>query len=234
MVAKAARGGKAVKGAEAFIDQADRYDSTFHLTRNRTISEIRYIDPDDIDGFFWYKALSESKTVREAKNKHESMMRTYNGSQSARTRVQGHIARHNESRIKVWAGLMDQHMQPGLLQDAMTDSLMKYGKWDDFVEGMDDVNAAYLARQLNDAHYAPVHSPETGVRVGGKRGRIIKEQSFVDEPEARHWLFDFEDVMADPEFIKFADEAADRPVVPEDRPVHARQTGHQDVPGQGR
>ncbi len=197
-----ARGGKAARGADDYIRNATRFDADFLLNRNRLISEIRYIDPDDIEGLFWEMALSRAKTVREARNFFDGYMSTYQAvGATVPTTMAKHVEAHNLRRQELWADLMGRHMEPGLLADSMTDSLLRAGAWDDFVAGSDEVAMVHRAGGFDNAHYAPAFSPETGARVGARRGRILKEESIFDQSEERHWLFDFQDVVEDPDFI---------------------------------
>ncbi|HCD00398.1 MAG TPA: hypothetical protein DER64_07700, partial [Planctomycetaceae bacterium] len=196
------------KGAEAYLHSAHRYDQSFHFARNQLVSQLRYIDPDDITSYFQGLAASRAKTTQGAHKLFESMMRTYTDSPSARARIAAHIEGHNANRMHVFSRLMGRHMEPGLIANSMTDNLMTVGHWDEFVEGTDMVRTATLNGGLDAAHYAPVHSPATGQRVGSKRGRIVPESSIFDAPEARHWLFDYQDIITDPEFVDFAEGAA--------------------------
>ena len=196
------------KGAEAYLHSAHRYDESFHFAKNTLIHQLRYIDPDDITTYFQVMAASRAKTTAGAHKLFESMMNTYNGSASAQARIAKHIEGHNAARMQVFSRLMGRHMEPGLIANSLTDGLMSVGHWDEFVEGSDMVRTATLSGGLDAAHYAPVHSPATGQRVGTRRGQITPTESIFDVSDTEHWLFDYMDIITDPEFVDFAEEAA--------------------------
>lgn len=201
--AKMAHGG-AKPGTEVFTENAVKYDELFRTHRNKLISEIRYVDPDDPVEFLWTMAWSRGSTKYEVRTFFDEYMRAYKELEgTVGVNIQSLIKAHNARRQDVWARLLGDHMEPGLIRHVMANALEQTGDWDGFVAGMDGVKAAYISGGLDHAVYAAAVSPETGVRVGGKRGRIRREKSFTDMSEDRHWSLQFDDILQDQEFRAF-------------------------------
>ncbi len=188
-----------------YIRNAIKYNHSYVQRRSGLIGQIRYIDPDDPHGFLWYKALSRSNTEEGAVKRFDRYVEAYERSDDnvARRFVDSAIAKHNEQRQQVWGQIMGAHMQPGMLAESMALHLKRFGAWDEFVESTDDVLAAWGRGDLESAAWAKVVSPETGVPVGAKRGRLKPQKSWFDTPEDRTWLADFQDIMEDPDWLDF-------------------------------
>ena len=197
------------KGTDVFIENALRFEHGFHMARNKIINQIRYIDPDDIEGVIHLMAFNRARNAKQAQSlvvKYTDMI----ANNPARVdTLKKFIEAHNAKRQGILQDLLAKFIEkPGVLSNAIADHLDKFGKFDDFVDGMDEVNDTFRLGNLGQAQAKVPVNPLTGMPLKSQPVSLYGPKAAPHHVYGRPdpeigFMHDVQDVLDDPEFIDF-------------------------------
>ena len=174
-------------------------NSNYYAARNNLINQLRYIDPEDIEQVMIARAWEESSTHMQFAKKYKEMQDHFaNLSDADRateiTNLQNLIERHNLNRQEVFKNLMNNHMDSGVLKEYMARHLETLGPtWRSFQEGMDTVQVAHAAGDLDNARFL-VPTADDGARLmddviptDSDHIMAMNLQEIISDPEYAEW-----------------------------------------------
>lgn len=175
-------------------------NSNYYAARNNLINQLRYIDPEDIEQVMVARAWEESTSHIQFTKKYKEMQKHFADlSDEDRMveikRLQDLIESHNKNREVVFKNLMNNHMDAGVLKEYMARHLETLGpNWRSFQEGMDTVQVAHAAGDLDNARFM-VPTADDGARL----------MDDVIPTDADHVMaMNLQEVISDPEYAEWA------------------------------
>ena len=188
---------------DEFVDGPQRFSQNFHTARNQLVSQVRYVDPEDVPGALLTLAQSRARSNKQALELYDAYIESIMNNPVALERFGQMIDAHNVTRKRVIQGLLETHMTPGMLEIAITSHLDDMGDWSNFTKSSEAIDIAVGKGQLGKAKSLQGVNPETGRRVG-RREDLVKQEAApighftdIDDP----FYFDIRDVLASDEFL---------------------------------
>lgn len=201
---------KATKTGELFSENALRFDHSFHIARNNVINQLRYINEDDLEGIIHVMAWSRAKNAKQASKLVEEITDSLVGNTRRQEALRRLISVHNGKRKGAFQDLLARYLtEPGKLSESIAIHLETMGRWDDFVDNMDEVGSIYLAGGLDEATAKIPVNPETGMPLKSQSASLKGPKSSPHQIYGRPdpdtvFTTSINDVLDDQEFLDFA------------------------------
>ena len=217
MAAVEAEAASSVKALRGVLKGPLRHSQDFHTFRNNLVSQLRYIDPDNIEEALWTRAWSKAKNQKQALKEYEASLELMKDPRAKET-MRKFIESHNKNRIKVFAGLLEAHAHKGMLSEYMIRSMDTMGNdWDAFTRATHSVREAAVNGDLVDAAHAAAINPVTKRKLKSSMGKIMEEGpgDYHYSRLQKTYTVGIEDLLKDPEFLRLANKTVFAPLLKE-------------------